>query len=187
MAKTDELIKQTVARLSKKELEKLVIRATQKHKPFYDYILVTHADPEFGEAELFEKAKADLEILFRKRYKGFSEELQLANMLAACLRRINEFGKVCRKKELEVRLIMLVLDIPFSLSTNMFCTCFTAYNHKIYLLLRKAVSILQTKLHADYSLEYEPKLNEYLNIMHRTSRHLDYIYNLPEKVSISPN
>lgn len=182
MAKIDESIKQTVGQLSKKELEKLVIRAAQKHKEFHDYLLVTHVDPEFGEADLFEKAKADLEVLFINRYKGPSEELKLANMMAACLKRINEFGKVCRNSELELRLIMFVLNIPFSLSTNMFCTCFTAYNHKVYLLLCKAVTILQKKLHTDYRENYEPKLNEYLNIMHRTSRHLDYIYNLPEKV-----
>lgn len=182
MAKIDESIKQTVARLSKNELEKLVIRVAQKYEQFHNYLLVTHADPKFGEEFLFEQAKTDLEILFRKRYKGFSEELQLANMLAASLKRINEFGKVCKNSELELRLIMEALSIPFTQSTNMFCTCFTAYNHKVYLLLRKAVTILQKKLHEDFKLEYEARLNEYLNIMHRTSGHLDYIYNLPNKV-----
>lgn len=182
MEKMDASIKQAITRLSKKELEKLVLRAAQRHKEFHDYVWVTHADQEFGEAELFEKAKADLEILFRKRYKGFSEELQLANMLAACLKRINEFGRACRNSELELRLILFVLDIPFSLNTSLFCTCFTAYNQKVYLLLRKAVTVLQKKLHVDYRADYEPKLNEYLNIMHRTSGHLNYISNLPGKV-----
>ncbi|MFM7429980.1 MAG: hypothetical protein ACKO1F_08785 [Flammeovirgaceae bacterium] len=182
MAKINESIKQTIAQLSKKELENLVLRAAQKHNEFHDYLLITHADPEFGEDELFEKAKADLKYLYGKRYKGFSEELQLANMLAACLKRINEFDKICRNKELELKLIMFVLEVPFSLSTNMFCTCFTAYNHKVYLLLRKAVTILQKKLHEDYRLEYEAQLNEYLSIMHRTSSHLHYIGNLPNMV-----
>lgn len=95
---------------------------------------------------------------------------------------INEFEKVCRNTELQLRLIMFVLEIPFSLSTNMFCTCFTAYNHKVYLLLNKAITILQKKLHEDYREDYKPNLNEYLSIMHRTSRHLDYIHNLPETV-----
>lgn len=178
----DESIKQTVAQLSKKELEKLVLRAAQKHKEFYNYLLVNFVDKVSGEEVLFEKVKEDLEILFRKQYKGHSEELQLANMMAACLKRINEFGKVCRKKEMELNLIMIVLEIPFGLSSNMFCTCFTAYNHKVYLLLRKAVAILQTKLHEDFRLEYEARLNEYLSIMHRTSSHLDYIINLPNSV-----
>jgi hypothetical protein len=182
MAKHNQLIKETVTQLSREELEKLVLRVAQKYKQFHDYLLVNYADKEFGEDDLFDKAKADLEILFRKQYKGFSEELQLANMMAACMKRISEFGNVCRKKELELRLIMIVLDIPFSLSANKFSTCFTAYNYKVYLLLRKAIAILQKKIHADYRVEYEPKLNEYLSIMHRTSRHLDYIYNLPEKI-----
>jgi hypothetical protein len=83
MAKHNQLIKETVTQLSREELEKLVLRVAQKYKQFHDYLLVNYADKEFGEDDLFDKAKADLEILFRKQYKGFSEELQLANMMAA--------------------------------------------------------------------------------------------------------
>ncbi|MDP3443584.1 MAG: hypothetical protein Q8T08_12065 [Ignavibacteria bacterium] len=122
-----------------------------------------------------------MEVLFRKNYKGFSDELRLANMLAACHKRINEFGKVCKSKELELDLILYVLEVPFSLTTNMFCTCFTQYNYRVVLLVKKAMSLLN-KLHEDYRLEYEPILNDYLTILHRTSNHLDYVYNLPKTV-----
>jgi hypothetical protein len=178
----NELIKQTVTQLPKKELEKLLIRAAQKHEQVQNYLLINYVDKKFGEEILLEKTRADLEILFRKRHKGFSEELQFANMLAACLKRINEFAKACRNSELELQLVMEVLAVPFNLNSNMFCTCFTVYNYKVYMLLQKAINIFQKKIHEDYRLEYEERLNEYLSIMHRTSEHLDYISNLPVKI-----
>ena len=121
-------------------------------------------------------------MLYRKSYKGYSKELQLANMFAACNKRINEFGKVCRNKALEMELILDVLEIPFSNSSNSFTTCFTKYNYQVYLLLKKAITILKTKLHEDYHIQYAPRLNEYLTVLHRTSSHLDYIYLLPKSI-----
>lgn len=184
MAKVEEIIKETITKLPRKDLEKLVLKAAQKDRSFHDYMLVNYANKEFGEQDLFDKAKADLEFLFRKSYRGFSEELQLANMLAACHKRINDFGKVCKQKEKELTLIMLVLRIPFSLSTNMFCTCFTAYNHKVYLLLKKTVTLYESKIHQDYRIEFYDMLNEYLVVFHRTSSHLDYVHTLKKSVSL---
>ncbi len=121
-------------------------------------------------------------MLFFKNYKGFSEELKIANMLIACNKRIKEFSKVCKNKSLEMDLIMIVLEIPFSLSTKSFSTCFTKFNYQVYLLIKKAVTLLKTKLHEDYRIQYAPKLNEYLSILHKSSAHLGFIKTLPESV-----
>lgn len=163
-------------------MEKLVLKAASQSKQFHNFLLVNYFAKEFGEKDLFEQAKADLQILYRKSYKGFSEELQLANMLSACNKRISEFGKVCKDKSLEMDLIMDVLEIPFSPSAHCLGTCFTKYDYQVYLLVKKAITILKTKLHEDYRIQYAPKLNEYLTILHRTSSHLDYIYGMPESV-----
>jgi hypothetical protein len=171
-----------VLKIPRTDLEKLVLLAAQKNKDFHDFLLVNLVENEDGEKELFEEAKADLEVLFRKRYKGFSEELQMANMLAACHKRINEFGKVCDKKELELELILYVLKVPFSLSTNMFCTCFTKYNYRVVLLVKRAVTLLNTKLHEDYRIEFEPTINSYLDILHHSSSHLDFVNTLPKSI-----
>lgn len=181
--KIEPVVKETISQLPRSELEKLVMFAAQKHKEFHDFVLVNYADKQDGEKELFEKAKADLEILFRKSYKGFSYELQLANMLAACHKRINKFGEVCKNKELEMELILEVLKIPFSLNEKMFSTCFTQYNYRVVLLIKKALGLLKNKLHEDYRVEFEPVLNSYLDILHRTSDYLDYVYNLPLKAT----
>lgn len=182
MPKVNSLFKDEIATLSKADLVKLIIKAASINKQFHDYVIVNHVDKANGEKELYESAKHELELLFRKSYKGFSKELQLANMLAACNKRINEFAKVCKDKSLEMELIMFVLEIPFSLSTNFFTTCFTRYNQQVYLLMKKALTLLKSKLHEDYHIQFAPKLNEYLKILHRTSRHLDYIYSLPESI-----
>lgn len=182
MAKINAIVKEEIGKLSKKDLEKLVVKAATMNKQFHDYLLVNYVDTELGEKDLYETCLADINFLYRKGYKGFSEELQLANMLAACNKRINEFAKVCKDKTLEMDLLMDVLKIPFSISTNSFTTCFTQYNYRVYLLVKKAITLLKTKLHEDYYIEYAPKLNEYLTILHRTSSHLDYIYDMPKQI-----
>lgn len=181
MAKLSNTLTAQIKNLSRQQLEKLVLKAA-KDQSFHDYLLVHYFDKEFGEQDLFEKAKSDLEMYFRKSYKGYSEELQLANMLAACHKRINEFAKVCKKKELELDLVMLVLKIPFSLSTNLFCTCFTNFNYRVFLLVKKAIGILENKLHNDFKIEYAGTLNNYLEVLHRTSSHIDAVYKMPKSI-----
>jgi len=181
MARVESIVKEAVSQLSKSELEKLVLKAAQKSKEFHDFLFVNYTDKEAAAQELFEEAKSDLEGLFRKAYKGFSEELQIAHMLSACLTRINQFEKASKNKEKVLRLVMHVLEIPFSLSTNSFCTCFTAYNHNVYRLVKKSISLVKN-IHEDLQMEYTPTINEYLEILHRTSSHLDYIVNLPKSI-----
>ena len=182
MAKINVFVKEEIAKLSKKDLEKLVVKAASMNKQFHDYLMVNYVDTDLGEQDLYEECLADLNVLYRKGYKGFSEELQLANMLATCSKRINEFAKVCKNKTFEMNLILDVLEIPFSISTNSFGTCFTKYDYQVYLLVKKAITLLKTKVHEDFYIEYAPKLNEYLTILHRTSSHLDYIYSMPKQI-----
>lgn len=183
MPKIDSIFKEEIAALSKKELEKLVLKAASANKNFHDYLIVNYINKSYGEQELFEQAKNDLQFLFRKSYKGFSDELQAANMLASCNKRISEFGKICKDKSKEIDLIFFVLTIPFSSSTNHLGTCFTRYDYQVYLLVKKALGIYKTKLHEDYHLEYAPMINRCLEILHSSCSHLDYVYDLPKSVT----
>jgi len=182
MAKLDSIVKEEIANLPKSDLVKLIIKAMSTNKQFHDYVLINHIDKANGEKELFEETKLDLDRLFSKSYKGYSRELVMANMLAACNKRISEFAKVCKNKSMEVELILYVLEIPFSVSTKHFGTCFTKYDYQVYLLVKKAITLVKTKLHGDYHIEFAPKLNEYLTILHKHSNHLDYVYNMPKTV-----
>lgn len=182
MAKIDPSIKEGIEKLNRNDLEKLVLKAASLSKQFHDYMLVTYIDSKHGEKDLFEAAKTDLKILFGKSYRGRSKELQLAEMLSACNKRIVEFSKVCKDKSLEMDLIMEVLKIPFSLPPRHFETCFTKFNYQVYLLVKKTITLLKTKLHEDYYIQYAPEINKYLEFLHQHSAYLDYVYDMPKSV-----
>ncbi len=73
MAKVASTIIAQICKLQRKELEKLVLKAASKDKSFHDYLLVNYFEKEDSEQHLFEQAKDELEILFRKNYKGISQ------------------------------------------------------------------------------------------------------------------
>ncbi|NOZ47432.1 MAG: hypothetical protein GXO79_11715 [Chlorobi bacterium] len=173
--------KSQIKMLSKKELESIVIKLMTE-KENYNYVLVNYLNKEKGEQDLFEKAKIDIDSLRAKRYKGFSEQLQLANLISACVKRINEFTKISKKKNLEADLILYVLDIPFSLPNNFFGTCFTQFDYKTGLLLKRLITLVTKKLHEDYRIEYIDIINNYLKRLHDTSDHLDFIYEMPKSI-----
>ena len=97
MPRLNKETKEQIKQLDYKNLQDIVIKLASKEKSVYDYIVVNYLDKEFGEKELYEATKADLEVIFRKKHKGFSEQLQIANMLGACIKRINEFTKVSKR------------------------------------------------------------------------------------------
>ena len=182
MAKVADIISSQIGNLSKKDLEKLLLKAAAADKGFHDYLLVNYFDKEYGEQDIFEKAKEDLDLLFRKNYKGFSEELRLAEMLKACSKRVSAFSKLCKNKQLEADLILYVLEIPFSLPANMFETCFTAYNYQVVLLVKRVINLFSKKMHEDYQIQYRSKINSYLEILQATCSYLDYVSALPASV-----
>jgi len=175
-------IKEKIQSLPKSELVKIVLKFAAKEKGFYDYLLVNYLDKEVGEQDMFEEAKADLERLFAERYKGFSEELQLANMLAACTKRINEFTKISKNKNLEADLLLHVLNVPFTMTGNLFGTCFTAYDNKVAYMLKRLINVVTNKLHPDYQIEYQESINNFLNILHRRSDFLNSVFVLPKSI-----
>ncbi len=180
MPKLDKQTKEQIKGLAYKDLQDIVVSLASKEKKVYDYILINYLDKEYGEQELFEETKEDLEIIFRKRYKGFSEELQLANMLSACIKRINEFTNISKNKVLEADLLLYILQIPFSV--EMFGTCFTRYDTKVAVILKRLITVVTKKLHDDYKVEYEGIINQYLQVLHKKSNHIDTIYNLPSSI-----
>jgi len=174
--------KAQIKSLSLEDLKQIVIKIAAKDKSVYDFLLVNYLDKASGEQALYEQTIADLDQLFRKGYRGFSEELQLANMLGACIKRINEFTKVSKNKVMEADLLVYILEVPFSLSTNLFCTCFTQYNTKVAQIVKRLITLVTKKLHEDYRIEYRDKINGYLQVLHRTSSHIDIIYSLPRAI-----
>jgi hypothetical protein len=174
-------IKELISKIQRKDLEKLLLKAVSKDKGFYDFLIVNYLNKESGEQDLFDQAKSDLDRLFTKCYKGFSKNLQMANMLSACIKRINEFSKVCKNKNLEADLIIYALEIPFSYKGN-FGTCFTALDHKVGLMVNRLFNLVTKKMHEDYLAEYKDNINYYLKILHSCSNHVSVIYKLPDEI-----
>jgi hypothetical protein len=174
--------KEQIKNLSHAELQQIVLKINAKEQSVYDFVLMNYLDNESGEEELFENTKADLDLLFCKNYKGYAEELKLANMLTACIKRINKFTIVSKNKVLEADLLVYILEVPFSLSTDLLGTCFTQYDTKVALIVKRLITLVTKKLHEDYRIEYVKKINSYLQILHRTSNHIDTIYCLPKTI-----
>jgi hypothetical protein len=174
----DTNIKEALKQMPRQDLEKLLLKAISKNVGLKNYILVNYVDTTYGEQDLYDKTKQELSVLFTKRYKGFVDELQYAEMLTACHKKIIEFSKVCKKKEYELKLIMFVLEVPFSLHHSCFETCFTNFNYRVCLLLNRAIGVLQKKLHPDYRMEYEPTLKKYIDFLFTHCHYLDCVQNL---------
>lgn len=179
------LDKETIAEikgLSKDDLEKIVLKMAAKEKSFLDFLRVNYLDKEFAASDLYEETLKEINQLFFKGYKGRSPELRAKNMLVACNKKINEFASVTKNKEMESDLLIYVLENTLDHSGARLGTCFTAYDSKIGMLLKKLITIITTKLHPDLKADYEDKINSFLKRLHGSSNHLDFVFNMPERI-----
>ncbi|MGM0496664.1 MAG: hypothetical protein ACQESJ_01975 [Bacteroidota bacterium] len=174
--------KKQIKNLPKEELQEIVFKLASKNKIAYEYIQINYLDESKGEQELFEKTKDEIDTLRFKGYKGFSDQLQAANMLAACIKRINEFKEISSNKSMEADLLLYVLEISFSFPDDFFGTCFTKFDFKVGQILKRLMTLVTKKMNKDYRADYEDNINEYLKRLHQTSNHIDLIYNLPEAI-----
>ena len=175
-------LKEQIKNLSRKELEEIVLKTASMEQSIIDFITINYLDKETGEKELFEKTKTDLDLIFNKRYNGFSEQMKFAKMLPVAILRVNEFTKVSKNKVLEAELILYVLAVAFSVGENGFGTCFNVFDSKVVQIVRRLITLVTTKLHPDYLANYQDIINVYLTILHRRSGFLDNVHHLPEKI-----
>ncbi len=83
---------------------------------------------------------------------------------------------------MEADLLVYLLEVPFSHTPDLFGTCFTRFDTKVAQILKRLITLVTKKLHADYRIEYEDKINNYLKALHGTSNHLDMIYDMPQSI-----
>jgi hypothetical protein len=173
--------KQQITDLPKEELAKIVITIAAKDNVFSEYIKLTYFNDEIDENDVFEDYKSKIYGLLFKRYKGYTEEEKAAHFITACNKELTNFEKISKNKELLVSLILIVLECAYTDLGARFCTCFTAYEYKFSLLLKKAIKIITTKMHEDMIIEYREPINKFLNLI-KTVSHLDYINALPKEI-----
>lgn len=181
MSRNKAILKEQLAQLSKKELTEMVLKLSAKRYN-YEFLLVNFLDTDGGEQTLFEEAKEDIDKLCQKEYKGRTTQHQLAKKLNACTKRISEFTIETKSKKLEADLVLYVLELQFANPTRVFGAKFSGYDYKVGLLLKKLIGLVTKKLHPDYLVDYQDKINEFLNKLHKTSDRINTIYQLPESI-----
>jgi hypothetical protein len=182
MSRLSAEIKEQIKNLSRKELEDIVLKTATKEQTILDFITINYLDKETGEKELFEKAKADLDIIFNKRYNGFIEQIKFAKLLPVAMNRVNEFTKVSKNKVLETDLILYVLAVPFSAGDSIFGTCFNGFDSKVVQIVKRLITLVTKKLQPDYLANYQDTINVYLETLHQRCGFLDIVYYLPDKI-----
>jgi len=175
-------IKERIRQLSHDELLEIVLKLSAKEKSIYEFVVVNYLEGPEAELELYDDVIDDLEMEFTKRRKGYAEQMKMYHMMVACIKRINEFVKISKDKTLEAKLLMHVLEVPFGLSTNMFGTCFSQYDTKVALIVKRLITLLTKKMHEDYRVEYQERINEYLTVLHRCANHIDTVRTLPKSI-----
>jgi hypothetical protein len=175
------LLKEQLAQLSKKELAEMVLKLSGKRYN-YEFLLVNFLDKDGGEQTLFEEAKEDIDKLCQKEFKGSTELKQLVKKLNACTKRITEFTIETKSKKLEADLVLYVLELQFANSPKMFGARVSGYDYKVGLLVKKLIALVTKKLHPDYLIDYQDKINEFLTKLHHTSDRINTIKELPKEI-----
>ena len=173
--------KQQIAELPKEELAKIVIKIATKDKVFLEFLKLTYFKDEINEKDVFESYKAKMISLVTKRYKGYADEEKVVHYITACNKELVNFEKICKNKEHLVDLILIILDCAYNDFCAGFGTCFTAFEYKFHLLLKKAIKIVTTQMHEDMLIEYKAHINQHLKHI-KKSDYLDYINDLPQQL-----
>ena len=181
MALNKTILKEQLAQLSKKELAEMVLKLSGKRYN-YEFLLVNFLDKEGGEQTLYEEALEDIDLLCKKEYKGSTDLKQLVKKLNACVKRINEFTIETKSKKLEADLVLYVLELQFKNPAKTFGARVSGYDYKVGLLLKRLISLVTKKIHPDYFIDYQDKINDMLVRLHKTSNRIKTINELPEKI-----
>lgn len=175
------LLKEQLAQLPKKELAEMVLKLAGKRYN-YEFLLVNFLDKNGGELTLFDEAKDDIDLLCKKEYKGSTELKKIVKKLNACVKRINEFTIETKSKKFEADLVLYVLEIQFNNPANVFGARVSGYDYKVGLLLKRLISLVTKKLHPDYLVDYQDKINDMLERLHKTSNRINTIKELPASI-----
>jgi len=62
----------------------------------------------------------------------------------------------------------------------MFGARVSGYDYKVGLLLKRLITLVTKRLHPDYLIDYQDKINEFLTKLHHTSNRINTIKELPQ-------
>ena len=181
MLRNKAILKEQLNRFTKSELVDILTKISAKRFN-YEFLLVKYLDPESGEQLLFEEAKEDIEVFINKEFKGRTIQHQMVKRLKACTNRIKDFTEETKDRKLEADLILYLLEIQFEDNPKVFGAKYSGYDYKVGLLLKRLISLVSTKLHDDYLVDYQDKINMMLSSLHHTSNRINTIKSLPKEL-----
>ncbi len=167
-------------KLNQKEKDKLIINLLKKNKEeikkiYYQFVALPKEIDD-----LFHDTKIEIEQEFFGIYYGVVQK-KLAKAIGNSNKIIKAYAAVDKRPEKEAELFLFILDILFENFSNEFGTCWTVYDSKTGQLMSKLLKKIK-KIHPDYIVEFEEKINNYIYRLKKIASHNDLIYNLPDKL-----
>lgn len=181
MLRDKSILKEQLNQFTKSELIGMLTKISAKRFN-YEFLLINYLDTENGEQLLFDEAKTDIDFIVQKKFRGRSIQHQMSARLKSCIERIKDFTKETKDRKLEADLILYVLEIQFTNNSEIFGAKHSSYDYKVGLLLKKLISLITTKLHADYLLDYQDEINTMLTLLHQSSDRINTIKSLPLQI-----
>jgi len=71
------------------------------------------------------------------------------------------------------------LEMQFANPSKVFGARFSGYDYKVALLLKRLINLVTKRLHPDYLIDYQDRINEFLVKLHHTSNRINTINELP--------
>lgn len=183
MKKTTKDIKDVVLSMPVKEKDKLLLQLLRKSPETIQKIYYQNVSEKDEVITLMEDLKEEISSLLDQEYsKRGNEYKNMARGIAKASKEIARFKGVLSPEQ-ETEINMHLLDIIFTDLVSNLGTCWTVFDHKVTQTLSKTINLVTKKIHEDYRVEFEDKLNEYLRTLKKTSSHLDYVYILPDRIT----
>lgn len=182
MPKLSSDFKRQLKSLSSSDLEKIALKCAGRDRFCYEFILVNFLNPEYGEQDLFENYKSELDQLSNKTFAGRTESKRLAKLLKASNQLVRQFKLVVKKPNLEVELYLHALKIQFESLPQNINGRYQVYDNALARTLKKVIDLVADKLHEDYLLEYQGSINGYLLTLHRLAPFNPNVKVLPKMI-----
>ncbi len=170
--------------LTTKQKDKLLEKLLKKDKLLMEQLYFKHMSaPEELDARYLEFEDKVKDTLFA-RYRGPSDELEMAKGIGEAKKVINQFTKIDKRPEKEAELLILILEIVFNDANNpaSFGTCWSKYDLSVTQTLKRLITIIRTKLHEDHLLDYKSAVDSYLAQIWKAAGFHDFVWELPKEL-----
>jgi hypothetical protein len=168
--------------LTAKQKDKLIHQLLKRDKEMIERLYLEHIATPIERDERFEYYKKEVEACMHTYYRAPCDELIMAKAISNAKKIIVQFAKLDKRPEKEAELLMDILKVVFDENPAQLGTCWTKYDHSVGQTIKKLITLIKSKLHEDYLIEYKEPLESYISRLKRTSSFNDSIYLLPDTI-----